>query len=279
MNERIAQQNQLICLNDGVLDLASMTLEYQVHQLDREIEKANDQLAVESDLAGKIAHKLAFEFPEFAEQVRVLANRLAYLMRMPQVGADTDPISGRGRDGEIDKSIKEANQRKEAEDEEYVRKALETAEGKMLARECKRVYRQIRALCHPDRTADKSLHPVFDFATKRYRMWDLKALQNVLGQVKNYKKLRTNNKDFQAYLTKLIATKKRDAENARANAEAYRKTPEYEAMVNGQSEIKAVRRAAYAKLVKVQIDALKAKLAELENKRSHNVTLSEFFKR
>jgi hypothetical protein len=257
-----------------------MTLEHQVHQLDKEIEQAVEQYQVDSQLSGRITHKLSFEFPEFSDQVRVLANRLAYLMGQPELGEGIDPMSGRDRNGEMDKRVTEQNRKREEEEEEQIREALKTHEGKVLARECKRVYRQIRAICHPDRTKDRSLHPVFDFATKRYKLWDLQALKNILGQVKNYVKLRSNNKDFQAYLANLIAKKKRDADIVKKKAEEFRASKEYEmTVIKGQSEIKAVRRAAYAEIVKIQIDLLNAKIAELSGQRSGSMKVSDFFKR
>jgi hypothetical protein len=277
--ELTAQRNQLVCLDDGILDLASRTLEHQVYQLDKEIEEAVAQYEVDSQLSGKIAHKLSFEFPEFSDQVRVLANRLAYLMGQPQLDDDIDPMSGRDRSGEMDKRVTEQNRKREAEEEQYIRDALQTHEGKVLARECKRIYRQIRAICHPDRTKDKSLHPVFDFATKRYKLWDLQALKNILGQVKNYIKLRSNNKDFQAYLANLIAKKKRDADIVKKKAEEFRASKEYEmTVIKGQSEIKAVRRAAYAEMVKIQIDMLNKKIAEIQHQRGVEEVVTNRFK-
>ena len=244
-NELMVIGRELMVIDDGVLDFVSQSLEAKAMSIQQEVSATVDQLNTIHTAIGKVLHTFSFEFPDISDQLRVLLNQLAIINNKPVVDKHIDPLSGRDKDGEYDRMVEQALRSKQQAEDQYEAEVRESDDGKVLIRECKRLYRKLSSACHPDKVKDKSLHPVFDVATKANEDLNLELLQQLWHVVSKYIKLRANNKDFQAYVKDQIERKSRDLQNAKNKLAELKSTLAYSAFKASHSKSKTVRKAAY----------------------------------
>jgi len=259
---------ELLVLDDGVLDFKSKSMEGAHDAYVKEIEQIEEQLEYEHQGMLKALHKAAFDFPGLAAKLRKALNKINELRaaiteeQAQVISKDHDPVTGRDKDDDMD-PVQEMAAQKAAEAEDAEILALKaTADGKTLERLCKRVFRKISGMTHPDKTNDKELHEVFRTAKQFMEEWNLKALEQIYKDVKHYTKVRKNNKSFQQYMREVLAKKKQQRDAALIKRAKWHSTPGYKVFANRMSS-KFWRGRAYSEFVQQQLEGYQKEIDHL----------------
>jgi hypothetical protein len=259
--ELTVRNYELMVIDNGVVDLLTATLEAKCHQTDKEATDLCNLLQAEQHWVGKAMHAHAFEFPELAELLRIRVNQLAELNKLPKVADNVDPITQKDKEGKEDPNVKKHKEDHEAQEEAEVQQMKMSTVGRQLKRECNEVFRRISRRCHPDRTSDKSLWPVFDTAKKAHEDLNLSMLRSILSDVQNYIKVRSTNKTFKKYLEKLLKHKQKNLNELLIQKAEFHNTLEYKAYKARSANRKITRYNAYKRVIDAKLEKVEMALA------------------